>query len=353
MGRKNNIRRLLALLLIVMFWQTGYVSAQELNVKELLFEHLGDSYSWHITQWGDHEISIPLPVIVKGKDSGWHLFLSSRLDHGAAYRGFHIAHEGDYAGKIVEQAGFGEEVRPAIDLSLTKNAVAVMINCFVVLLVIMPLARWYKKGTMIPAKGLMGAVEMLLVDIQEGVIKECVGDDYKRFSPYLLTAFFFIFINNLMGLIPFFPGGANVTGNIAVTLFLALCTFFTVNVFGNKAYWKEILWPDVPIWLKVPAPIMPLIEFFGIFTKPFALTIRLFANITAGHSVILGLCCLIFITASMGAVINASLSAVAVFFICFMTFIELLVAYIQAYVFTLLSAVFIGLAQTKHETHQK
>ena len=151
-----------------------------------------------------------------------------------------------------------------------------------------------------------------------------------------------------MGLIPFFPGGANVTGNIAVTLFLALCTFFTVNVFGNKAYWKEILWPDVPTWLKVPAPIMPLIEFFGIFTKPFALTIRLFANILAGHSVILGLFCLIFITASMGAAMNAGMSLVAIIFTCFMTFVELLVAYIQAYVFTLLSSVFIGMARAKH-----
>ena len=353
MLRKNNIRMILVLLPILLSGGIGTVSAQDLNVKELLFEHLGDGYSWHITQWGDHEISIPLPVIVKSKQSGWHIFLSFHLEHGEAYRGFHIAHEGNYAGKIVEHDSSGEEIRPAIDISLTKNAAAGMISCIVLLLIIMPLARWYKQGTMKPTKGFMGAVEMLLVDIQEGVIKVCVGEDYKRFSPYLLTAFFFIFINNIMGLIPFFPGGANVTGNIAVTLFLALCTFFTVNVFGNKAYWKEILWPDVPIWLKVPAPIVPLIEFFGIFTKPFALTIRLFANITAGHSVILGLCCLIFITASMGAVINASMSVVAVFFICFMTFIELLVAYIQAYVFTLLSAVFIGLARAKHETHTK
>jgi F-type H+-transporting ATPase subunit a len=353
MQRKNNIRKLLALFLLLPFVGAGTVFAQELDVKELIFNHIGDSYSWHITQWGDKDIAIPLPVIVKGKQSGWHLFLSSRLEHGAAYRGFYLAHEGDFAGKIVELDMTDEAIRPAIDISLTKNAVALMISCIVLLLVIMPLAKWYKRGDMKPAKGFPGAVEMLLMDIQEGMIKVCVGEDYKRFSPYLLTAFFFIFINNVLGLIPFFPGGANVTGNIAVTLFLALCTFFTVNVFGNKAYWKEIFWPDVPILLKAPAPLMPVIEFIGIITKPFALMIRLFANITAGHAIMLGLFCLIFITASMGAAINASMSVMAILFTCFMTFIELLVAYIQAYVFTLLSSVFIGMARAKHQTHTR
>ena len=343
----RNIRKIAALFWISL-WAFGHVHAQELNVKAFIFEHLGDSYSWHITNFGEREISIPLPVMVQSRQSGWHLFLSSKLDHGAPYQGLYLAHEGAFAGKVVEQNSAGIEVRPAIDISLTKNAVALIINCIIILLVIMPLARWYKKGTMKPTKGFLGAVEMLLVSIQDDVIKTCVGEDYRRFSPYLLTAFFFIFINNLMGLIPFFPGGANVTGNIAVTLFLALCTFFTVNVFGNKAYWKEILWPDVPTWLKVPAPMMPLIEFFGIFTKPFALTIRLFANILAGHSVILGLFCLIFISASMGRAMNAGMSAVAIIFTCFMTFVELLVAYIQAYVFTLLSSVFIGMARAKH-----
>ena len=351
MKRRSNIQKIWVFIMLLPFFGTGNAFAQDIDVKELIFEHLGDSYNWHITQWGDQEISIPLPVIVMSKLSGWHIFLSSRLDQGTTYQGLYLAHEGDYAGKIVEHDRMGAEVRPAIDISITKNVVAVMINCIVVLLVIMPLARWYKRGTMKPAKGFKGVVELLLVDIEEEVIKACVGEDYKRFSPYLLTTFFFIFINNLMGLIPIFPGGANVTGNISITLFLALCTFFTVNVFSNKAYWKDILWPDVPVWLKVPAPIMPVIEFFGIFTKPFALTIRLFANILAGHSVLLGLFCLIFITVSMGAVINTGISAMVILITCFMTFIELLVAYIQAYVFTLLSSVFIGMARAKHQTH--
>ena len=147
--------------------------------------------------------------------------------------------------------------------------------------------------------------------------------------------FFFIFVNNLMGLIPFFPGGANVSGNIAVTLVLALCTFLAVNLFGTREYWKEIFWPEVPAWLKVPVPMMPAIELVGIFTKPFALMIRLFANMMAGHAVILSLTCVIFVTVSMGAAVNASMTFVSVLFSIFMNLLELLVAFLQAYVFTI------------------
>lgn len=320
-------------------------------MKGIVFEHLGDSYEWHITNWGEKEIGIPLPVIVKGRESGWQVFSSSHLHHGAEYKGFRITHEGKYAGKVVERNAEGEEVRPVLDLSLTKNALALWINCAVLLLIFLPLARWYRKTEYDPPKGFKGVIEVLLIDVQDEVIKPCIGEDYRRYVPYLLTVFFFIFINNLMGLVPFFPGGANVTGNIAVTLVLALCTFVVVNVSGTKEYWKEIFWPEVPSWLKVPLPIMPAIELFGVFTKPFALMIRLFANIMAGHSVILGLVSLIFITASMGVAINTGLSVLAVAFAIFMNCVELLVAYIQAYVFTLLSAVFIGLAKVKHEAH--
>lgn len=137
------------------------------------------------------------------------------------------------------------------------------------------------------------------------------------------------------------------TGNIAITLVLALCTFVLTNVYGTKAYWKEIFWPDVPTWLKAPVPMMPLIEFFGIFTKPFALMIRLFANIMAGHAAVLSLIAIIFITVKSGPVINGSMTVVAVAFGIFMDALEILVAFIQAYVFTMLSAVFIGLSQVK------
>jgi F-type H+-transporting ATPase subunit a len=249
---------------------------------------------------------------------------------------------------VVEANEAGQAVRPSVDISLTKNALALLISCVVLLLVIMPLANWYRRGNTKPAKGFRGAVELLLINIYDEVIKPCVGEDYKRFAPYLLTAFFFIFVNNLLGLVPIFPGGANVTGNIAVTMVLAICTFLAVNFSGTKEYWREVLWSDVPMWLKVPVPLMPVIEIFGVFTKPFALMVRLFANIMAGHSVILGLICLIFITAVMGAAANAGMSAMAIVFVCFMNLVELLVAYVQAYVFTLLSAVFIGMARVKH-----
>lgn len=150
-----------------------------------------------------------------------------------------------------------------------------------------------------------------------------------------------------MGLVPFIPGGANVTGNIAVTFVLAIFTFLIVNASGTREYWREIFWPDVPLWLKIPVPLMPAIELVGMFTKPFALMIRLFANILAGHSIVLGLTSLIFITVKLGPVMNAEMTVLSVIFSVFIDVVELLVAYIQAYVFTMLSAVFIGLARVK------
>lgn len=268
--------------------------------------------------------------------------MSSRLAHGAEYGGYRIAAEGPYEGKIVERID-GEDVRP-LDLSITKTAFALMLNSLILICIVLGVARWYKKRTVEKAvpKGFVGAVEMFVMMVHDDLIKSCVGRDYKRFAPYLLTVFFFIFVNNLMGLIPFFPGGANVSGNIAVTLVLALCTFLAVNLFGTREYWKEIFWPEVPAWLKVPVPMMPAIELVGIFTKPFALMIRLFANMMAGHAVILSLTCVIFVTVSMGAAVNASMTFVSVLFSIFMNLLELLVAFLQAYVFTMLSAVFTG-----------
>lgn len=327
----------------------------ELNVKELILDHLADSYEWHLTTWGDTHVSIPLPIIVKGETSGLHVFMSSKFHHGhEAYNGFYIAQSGDYKGKIVEKNAAGEEVRP-LDFSLTKNATSLIISSILLLIIVMSVAGWYKKvaksGEHKAPKGFVGFMEMFIMSVQDDIIKPCVGKNFRKFSPYLLTVFFFIFFNNILGLIPIFPGGANVTGNIAVTLVLALFTFFTVNMFGSKEYWKEIFWPDVPTWLKVPIPIMPAIELVGVFTKPFALMIRLFANILAGHSIVLGLTCLIFVTVNLGPVINGSMTLVSVLLTVFISFVEILVAYIQAYVFTMLSAVFIGLAQVEPHHH--
>ncbi len=322
---------------------------EEVDVKDIVFGHIGDSYEWHITKWGNAELVVPLPVIVRSKERGWHVFLSSALDNTGTYVGFYIAKEGEHEGKIVERNADGEEVRP-LDLSITKIVFALLLNSILLIAIILGVAQWYKKRTPESAapKGFVGFMEMCIMMIYDDVIKSCVGKDYKRFAPYLLTVFFFIFLNNLMGLIPVFPAGANVTGNIAITFVLALCTFVAVNLFGNREYWRDILWPDVPKWLKAPVPLMPVVELFGIFTKPFALMIRLFANIMAGHSVILALTSLIFITVSMGPAINGTMTVVSVVFSIFMNLLELLVAFIQAYVFTMLSAVFIGLARNEH-----
>ena len=326
--------------------------ANEIDVKEIVFGHIGDSYEWHITDIGQTSICIPLPIIVYSANSGWHAFLSSTLEeNGGVYEGFYMAPSGTkYEGKIVERNAAGEEVRP-LDISITKIVLSLFINSAILLFIILRVAHWYRRreqGALAPG-GFIGFMEMFIMMVHDDVIKSCAGPNYKKFAPYLLTAFFFIFINNIMGLIPIFPGGANVTGNIAITMVLAFCTFLAVNLFGTRTYWKEIFWPDVPWWLKVPIPMMPFIEFFGVFTKPFALMIRLFANMLSGHMAMLVLTSLIFITASMGPAISASMTVASVLFNIFMNILEILVAFIQAYVFTMLSAVFIGLAQEKKE----
>ena len=323
---------------------------EQFDMGPYLFGHIGDSYEWHITEIGGHELSIPLPCIVWGKTNGPAVFISSRLHGGEQYKGYFIPSEGDYAGKIVEKAADGTLVRP-FDISITKNVLAVMISGALLVWLILACARWYRRHDVLKEapSGIAALLEPVIVMIDEEVIKDSIGEGYERFSPYLLTAFFFILINNLLGIVPFFPGGANVTGNIAVTMALALFTFVAVNLFGTKHYFKEIFWPDVPAFLKV-IPIMPLIEFIGMLTKPFSLMVRLFANILAGHVLILSVVALVFISAKMGPVLFGSMSFVAVLFGIFMDCLELLVAFLQAYVFTMLSAVFIGLSRQSPQT---
>ena len=356
------ILSILALLLIVFIVQNVFFTEKisskeekELNIREFISEHLADSYEWHITEIGETSVGIPLPIIVKGKESGWHFFSSSAFHHGTAeHNGFYIAKEGEYKGKIVEKNTDGQEIRP-IDISITKTTFALLFNSILLICIILYVASRYKKqnanNEYKTPKGFAAFMELFIMDINDNLIKPCIGKDYKKYAPYLLTVFFFIFLNNITGLIPLFPGGANVTGNIAITMVPALCTFLAVNLFGTREYWREILWPDVPIWLKVPVPIIPVLELVGIFTKPFALMIRLFANILAGHSIVLGLTCLIFVTVKASMGINASMTVVSVILSVFIGFVEILVAYIQAYVFTMLSAVFIGLSRV--EPHKK
>lgn len=316
------------------------------DVQDIVFSHIQDAYTWHITEWNGKEISVSLPILVKSEERGWDAFLSHHLHHGNTHHNYYIATEGKHAGKVVEKNSKGEEVRP-LDLSLTKNVCGLLLSCFILLFVVLRTARWYKKHPGEAPGGFVGLMELVISYIQDGVIKEGIGKEYRPFSSYLLTVFFFILINNLIGIIPVFPGGANITGNITVTLVLAGCTFIAVNVFGTATYWKEIFWPKAPIYLKLPIPIMPFVEFFGVFTKPFALMLRLFANIMAGHTIILALTCLIFITTSMGMAVNSGMTVVSVLFCTFMNCVELLVACLQAYIFTLLSANYIGLARVR------
>ncbi|MCM1051155.1 MAG: F0F1 ATP synthase subunit A [Paenibacillus sp.] len=330
-----------------------------IDAQGIIFEHLGDGYGWEVPF--NHHKRIPLPVIVWGSD-GLHVFSSSRITghaNGGVWRDgnaeFKIAgKDSPYKGKVVEIID-GKEVKPAIDISITKNVCGVFIAVFVCIWCILSVARWHKTQGMKGPRKMVGAIEFVILFIYDGVIKPTLKNKAQKFAPYLLTVFFFILIMNLLGLIVIFPGGANLTGNIAVTLVLALLTFVITNLFATKHYWKEIFNPDVPWWLKYPLPIMPIIEIFGVFTKPAALTVRLFANMMGGHMIVIVLTLLIFIFAAMGPVVTGATAVVSVIFSVFMLLIDVLVSFIQAYVFTMLSTLFIALGQEEghHEGHEE
>ena len=326
----------------------------KINPKEIIFEHLGDGYGWEVPF--NHHKRMPLPVIIFGSD-GLHVFSSSRIDHGQEYRDgnttFKVAgKDSPYKGKVVELVD-GKEVKP-YDISITKNVCALFISIMLTAGLMLWLAGYHKRHPYkAPRKGL-GAVESILMFIYDGVIKTTLGRNAPRFAPYLLTVFFFIFGMNLLGLMVIFPGGANLTGNIAVTLVLAIFTFIVTNFWANKHYWKEIFWPDVPIWLKFPLPIMQVIEVFGMFTKPAALTVRLFANMMGGHMIVIVLTLLIFIFGAMSPLVGGATTVVSMIFSVFMLLIDVLVSFIQAYVFTMLSTIFISLAQEhEHKAEEK
>lgn len=312
----------------------------------LIMHHVLDSHEWHFMTIGETHISLPLPVILY-TEKGLDIFLSSELHHatdgsyeheGKHIKEVHLKRNGtEYVLKDdlrfrVKGGGF------LYDFSITKNIASMLIGVSIMLFIFISVANSYKKNAGKAPKGMQSFFEPLIVFVRDEIAKENIGEKkYERFLPYLLTIFFFIWFNNLLGL---FPGGANLTGNISVTLCLATLTFLITNLSGNKGYWGHIFAPP-----GVPLPLMPLIvviEIIGIFTKPFALTVRLFANITAGHIIILSLLSLIFIFQSMVVGVVSSAFAIA------LMFLELLVALLQAYIFTLLSAMYIGSAVAEH-----
>lgn len=346
----RKVKLMLILLMLAMLPLSVFAEEKtesgEMNIPELVLEHLSDSYEWHICSYEGKNLSIPLPIIVRSEQTGQWYFCSEETLPSQFF------FNKDKHGKIYEKMADGTTVRPW-DLSITKSVAQIWIVVIILITVFLSCAHWYKKRneqSEAPG-GFVGMMELFVMFIHDDVIKASVGEhQYRKYAPYLMTVFFFIFTTNLVGLLPVFPGGGNVTGNINITFFLAICTMLAVNLFGNKEYWKEIFWPKVPIFLKAyPAPLIPVIEVVGIFTKPFALMVRLFANMMAGHAVILSFTCIIFLGWSMGMAYGIGLNLFSALMLLFMNLVEVLVAFVQAYVFTLLSSVFIGLAHPQHE----
>ena len=362
--RRTNLPKLLIISVLVslisMANSTSVLAAsgsgeegKEESKTEFIMHHIADDYQWHIITIGHTHVSIPLPVIIYDYEEGLKVFMSSdfydehhhpishggfMIDHGKIVRAGHghghdddhghgDSHTDDHADEhAANTAGF-------MDLSITKNVASLFLSMIILLAVFFTVAKGYKKGISAP-KGLQSLFEPIIVFIRDDIAKTNIGTDkYERFMPYLLTLFFFILFNNLLGLT---PGAANLTGNIAVTLCLALLTFFITQFNGRKAYWTHIFWtPGVPLPLR---PIILVVEVIGIFTKPISLTLRLFASITAGHIVVLSIIGLGFILN------NLAVGVVGTLFSTIITLIEILVAMIQAYVFTLFSSMYIGQA---------
>ncbi|RYY31795.1 MAG: ATP synthase F0 subunit A [Sphingobacteriaceae bacterium] len=305
--------------------------------SEVILEHIADSHSLHLIG----HTHLPLPVILY-TDKGVETFSSSHLDHGT-YQGKYYTYAIEH-NKIKAVNGEGqvdEEASGKIwDLSITRNVVSMWMSIIVLLIVFLSVSSAYKKRVGKAPKGLQSFMEPIIVFVRDDIARPNIGYKYQRYMPLLLTVFFFIWINNLIGLVPFFPGGANLTGNIAVTLVLSVITLLVVNLNGNKHYWQHIFVPaDVPKWIW---PLWWVIELVGIISKPFALMIRLFANITAGHIIVLSLISLIFVFKSV------AIAPVSIAFVVFMDVLELLVAALQAFIFTLLTALFIGTATEEH-----
>ena len=307
------------------------------NVGSMIMHHIKDEHGWELA----HGITIPLPVILYSNDRGLEIFSSSHLADERIYNGYRQEH-----GKVhrVDAAGKTDHEAKIYNFSITKNVASLLLSAIIMLLLFSAVSRGYAQNKGKAPSGIQSLLEPIILFVRDEIAKPSIGPNYTKFLPYLLTLFFFILVNNLLGLL---PGAANLTGNIAVTLTLAVITFLIVTFSGNKHYWLHIIKPTgVPVLL---LPIIIPVEIIGVFMKPLSLMIRLFANITAGHIIILSLLGLIFIANHMGGMMTSlAISPVVLFFTLFLNLIEVLVAFLQAFIFTLLTAMYIGSAVEDH-----
>ena len=333
------LKKRILLLIFLLFTSTFSFAVEteegaEEDKTSFILHHIQDSHEWHFATIGHTHLTLPLPVILYSPDRGLEFFMSSAfIDHETHER---VPHEGYFLNEHDHIVPL-DESRTVYDFSITKNVAMLFLTIIILILIMSSVASHYKKNPNSPPKGLASWFEPIIIFVRDDIAKPNIGPKYHKFMPYLLTLFFFIWFGNLLGLI---PGAANLTGNIAVTFVLAVITFIVTNVSGNKEYWKHVFaTPGVP---KALLPVMVPVEFIGLFTKPFSLMVRLFVAITAGHIVILSLIGLSFIFNSYAVGVASSILVI------FINLIELLVATIQAYVFTLFSAMYIGAAVAEH-----
>ena len=366
-GKFSSLLQIIVFALSFLVYQPLANAAEEenFNVGEMIMHHIKDAHEWHIAGPEHGGISIYLPIILH--DNGFKVFSSRYFYHGKELevpgkdsvtftymegvgpaKGYALYHEEIYKldkigtsnGQAVYNLKFhGEHPHNATptDLSITKNVASLLFGSFLILIIMLSVARYYRKNGAVAPKGLAKFFEPIIVMVRDDIAKANIDHhEYHKYVPYLLTIFFFIWINNMLGLIPIIPGGANLTGNITITLFLAFCTLLVTVFSGNKNYWGHIFWmPGIPVPMKI---FMIPIELIGILTKPFALMIRLFANITAGHIIVLALISIIFINK------NVAWAGLSVPMALFISVLEILVAFLQGFLFAMLSALFIGAA---------
>jgi F-type H+-transporting ATPase subunit a len=320
------------------------------NAGELIVGHILDAHDWHIA--GDHTnpFSIPLPIILY-TDKGFDIFLSSAFHHRqeivkAKYD--YILDAKNHIIVVNHDGSINKEATSKIwDISITKNVLSMFITFGLMLWIFISIARRYTTNPNSAPKGIQSLIEPIIIFVRDEIAKVSIGEKkYKKYMPFLLTTFFFIWISNLLGLIPIFPGGANLTGNIAIPCTLAVIVFIIIMFTGNKNYWKHIFaMPGVPVGVLF---LLTPIEILGVILKPLVLMIRLFANITAGHIIALSFFSLIFIFGEINSGLGLGVSVISLVFTVFMGMLELLVAFLQAYVFTLLSAMYFGSAVEDH-----